>query len=210
VTSSRHPLGRWVLAVTLAESLGFVVPALAGVGTGGRYWAMVAAGAAEGMLLGAGQVVGAGRGVLPPARWIAATAIGAAVAWALGMVPTIVTLQWTDPPVLAGVVGAAALALLAMPVLQWAATGFRRGLSAWVPVSAGAWAAGLVWTALPSPFIDERTPTSILVMAYAGAGVLMATTVAVLTGLALRRLPGFRRPIEPVRPPASAARGRAA
>jgi hypothetical protein len=127
------------------------------------------------------------------------------------MVPSVVTLRWTDPPVVAGVAGAAAVALVAMPVLQWAATGFRRGLPAWIPVSAGAWAVGLVWTALPSPFIDERTPTSILIAAYAGAGVLMATTVAMLTGLALRRLPGFQRPIEPVRHHhRPAARGRAA
>src|SRR3954454_21895651 len=112
------------------------------------------------------------------------------------MVPTVVTLRWTDPLVLAGVVGAAAVALVAMPVLQWAATGFRRGLVGWIPVSAGAWAAGLIWTALPSPFIDERTPTSLLVVAYAGAGVLMAITVAVLTGLAVRRLPGFVPPTE--------------
>lgn len=208
--TGQHPLGRWVLAVTVAESLGFVVPALTGAATGGRYWAMVAAGAVEGMLLGAGQVVGAGRGVLPPARWVAATALGAAIAWSLGMLPTIVTLPWTDPPVVAAVAVAAAVALVAMPVLQWAATGFRRGLWAWIPVSAGAWAVGLLWTALPSPFIDLGTPTSTVVAAYAAAGVLMAATVAMLTGVAVRRLPGFRRPADPVRLHASAAPRRAA
>jgi len=196
VSRSQHPLLRWVLAVSVAESLGFVVPAVTGVATGGRYWAMVAAGAVEGLLLGAGQVIGAGPRVLPAARWIVATGIGAAIAWSIGMLPSVVTLQWTDPPVVAGVVCAAVIALVAMPVLQWVATGFRWGLGAWIPVSAGAWAVGLVWTAVPSPFVDERTPISVVVLIYAAAGVLMATTVAVLTGLAVRRLPGFEPPVQ--------------
>lgn len=200
MTSARPGLARWLLAVTVAESVGFVAPAVTGATTGGRYEAMVAAGLVEGAVLGAGQVLGAGRQVLPAVRWTVATAVGAGVAWAIAMLPTVLDVPWTDPFVLAAVVAAGAVALLAMPVLQWAATGFRRGLAGWIPVSAGAWAVGLVWTLAPSPLIDERTPVPVLVGVYAVAGVLMAATVALLTGLAVRRLPGFRRPVEDAEP----------
>ncbi|WP_426227445.1 hypothetical protein [Pseudarthrobacter sp. DSP2-3-2b1] len=55
-------------------------------------------------------------------------------------------------------------------------------------VLAGAWAVGLLWTLAPSPFIDETTPVPILFAVYLLAGLLMAATVAVLTGFAARRV----------------------
>jgi hypothetical protein len=195
VTSGRRRLGRWAPAVTLAESVGFLVPVVTGVATDGRYWPIVAAGLVEGAILGVGQVVGAGGRVLPALRWTAATAAGTAIAWAIGLVPTVVHAPWTDPAVVVLVVAAGAVALLAMPVLQWAATGFRRGLADWIPVSAGARAVGLTWAIAPSPFVDERTPPQVLLLVHVGVGVLMAATVALLTGLAVPRLPGFRRPV---------------
>jgi hypothetical protein len=58
----------------------------------------------------------------------------------------------------------------------------------WIPLNMAAWAVGLVFTFLPSPFIDELTPPAVLVAQYAVAGVLMALTVALVTGWGLRRM----------------------
>ena len=42
---------------------------------------------------------------------------------------------------------------------------------------------GLLWTLLPSPVVDETTPTTVLVCIYLVAGAAMALTVAVVSGI---------------------------
>ena len=81
------------------------------------------------------------------------------------------------------------LLLVTIPSLQWLV--LRRGGSQtlrWIPVNAGAWAAGLLWTIAPSPIVDERTPAPVMISVYAVAGLLMAVTVAALTGPTARRI----------------------
>jgi hypothetical protein len=56
----------------------------------------------------------------------------------------------------------------------------------WVPINMVAWLVGIVFTFLPSPWVDESTPAAVVFALFAVGGVLMATTVAVLTGLGLR------------------------
>jgi hypothetical protein len=82
-------LSRWVLIVTLGETVGFSVPAIVGVAVTGASWepwatfiAMVLAGSIEGAVLGTAQADCLYRwGVLPARRrWIMATSFGAAVA----------------------------------------------------------------------------------------------------------------------------------
>ncbi|MDR6436744.1 hypothetical protein J2790_001865 [Paenarthrobacter nicotinovorans] len=92
---SRTFLGRWVLAVTAGEAIGFMVPAaiggmmaLAAAPAWAVYPVMIAAGACEGALLGLGQSIGFGPLVVPRSLWVAATAAGAAVAWSIGMLPS--------------------------------------------------------------------------------------------------------------------------
>jgi hypothetical protein len=53
--------------------------------------------------------------------------------------------------------------------------GFR---SAWLPGLAGT-----VWTLLPSPWFDQSTSTGALIFIYGIAGLCMAATVAMITGL---------------------------
>ena len=81
------------------------------------------------------------------------------------------------------------LLLVSIPTLQWIVL---RGVATrslrWVPINAGAWAVGIMWTLAPSPFIDERTPASVLFASYVVAGLMMALTVAALTGSAARRI----------------------
>lgn len=189
-------LQRWLVSVTLAEAAGFAIPAIVG-GTlsllaapaGVVYPAMVLAGACEGVLLGFGQSIGFGSAV-PRSTWMLATAAGAAAAWSIGMLPSSLGGIDIGSPwmiVLAAVLGC--VLLLSIPTLQWLVLR-RKGLRTafWIPVNAGAWAAGILWTLAPSPFIDETTPAPALFGAYLLAGLLMAATVAVLTGFAARRI----------------------
>ena len=53
--------------------------------------------------------------------------------------------------------------------------------SIWVNVLA--WSLGICWTFAPSPLVNASTPLLSLIGIYAVAGLLMATTVAVITGL---------------------------
>ncbi len=190
-------LGRWVLAVTAGEATGFMIPAAAGgilalaaAPAWLAYPVMIGAGACEGALLGLGQSVGFGPSVVPRRLWVAATAAGAAVAWSIGMLPsTIAGFDPANPWMLPGIVIGALLLLVSIPTLQWLV--LRRVIPRalrWVPINAGAWAAGILWTLAPSPFIDERTPAPALFASYAVAGLLMALTVAAMTGPAARRI----------------------
>lgn len=197
-------LGRWVGFTVLGESVGFLIPvtgfALASV-LGWDGWAawtlLVVLGAGEGALLGVGQWLGL-RGssvAVPRGLWIGATAVAASVAWALGMlIPTLmdldVAIDWASP-VTWVTVTLGALALLAViPLAQrplLAHVGVRRSWL-WVPINVGAWLVGIVFTFLPSPFIDESSPPALTFALFAMGGILMATTVAVLTGIGLRRM----------------------
>lgn len=188
---------RWVMAVTAGESAGFVIPAAAGgvMAVAGTptfivYPVMVAAGACEGALLGVGQSIGFGPALVRRPAWVAVTALGAAVAWSIGLLPS--TIAGFDPGLPASVpwiIAGALLLLVSIPALQWLV--LRRAIRRafwWVPANAGAWAAGILWTLAPSPFIDETTSFPLLLGAYVVAGLLMATTVALLTSFAAVRV----------------------
>jgi hypothetical protein len=189
-------LSRWVLVVTLGEAVGFSVPAAVGVAVTAALWepfatvlAMVLAGSVEGALLGIAQADCLYRWRVLPVRrrWVVATSIGAAVAWSLGMLPSILGgLNWTTGTVVAAAIGALIL-LSSLPLAQYVV--FRdhvRRSARWIPINMAAWLAGIVWTLLPSPWIDQSTPTGALT--YGIAGLCMAATVAVITGLGMIRL----------------------
>jgi hypothetical protein len=189
-------LRRWIVSVTLAEAAGFAVPAMVGgilsllaAPSGVVYPAMLVAGACEGVLLGLGQSIGFGPAI-PRAPWILATALGAAAAWSIGMLPSSLGgIDFASPWVIVLTVMLGSALLVSIPTLQWVVLR-RKGVRSafWIPVNAGAWAAGVLWTFAPSPFIDEATPAPALFGIYLLAGVLMAATVAVLTGSAAKRI----------------------
>ena len=193
----RPALARWIIAVTVGEALGFAVAAVAAIGAAAlalpdpwRYLALVCAGAVEGATLGAAQLVGMGAH-RPPARlWIAATALGAAIAWSIGMLPSTFALPLMSPlGIVMLVVGGVAL-LASIPVAQWLVIRSRAHAARWIPVNMGAWALGVLWTFAPSPIVDESTSFAALIAVYAIAGLLMAATVASLTATTARRLFG--------------------
>lgn len=192
-------LRRWILYVVIGETLGFLVAA-SGMAAGnllamspGAAWATaVVAGLGEGALLGAAQALALRRsGVTIPARaWVLATSLAAALAWGIGMLPaTLPGLDRTSPLTWAGAVVGGALLLLSIPTAQ---APLLRGHVPhpwrWVPLNVVAWGTGILWTIAPSPLVDETTSTGGLFLAYGVAGMLMAVTVAVVTGFGLRRM----------------------
>jgi hypothetical protein len=206
-------LGRWVGFTVLGEGLGFLIPvtgfALAAtLGLDGwAGWALlVAFGAGEGALLGLGQSIGLRRSSaeVPIGRWVPVTAVAASLAWAIGMLPTTLSdlgaaIDWASPATWAVVAPAGLVLLATIPLLQWpvlAQSGVPRAWR-WVPLNMGAWLVGLVFTFLPSPFIDESSPAALVFALFAIGGVLMASTVALLTGLGLRRMVRVRGAGEP-------------
>jgi hypothetical protein len=51
-----------------------------------------------------------------------------------------------------------------------------------------AWLVGIGWTLLRSPWVDQSTSTGALIFIYGIAGLCIATTVAVITGLGMIRI----------------------
>jgi hypothetical protein len=64
----------------------------------------------------------------------------------------------------------------------------------WIPINMAAWLLGIAWTLAPSPWVDQSTPTGALILIYGVAGLCMAATVALVTGIGMIRL--LRTPIE--------------
>lgn len=192
--NSRHDLRRWIVSVSIGEGAGFAIAAgvatltfAAGIDNPAALLLVIAAGACEGAALATGQFLGMRTGRPPAARWIAATAIGAAAAWTLGMMPSTLALDLGSPWMVALVVGGGLVLLATIPVVQWLALARPRTFR-WVPVNMGAWAVAVLWTIAPSPFVDERSPVALIVTLYVIAGALMAVTFACLTAPLARTL----------------------
>ena len=193
----RTQLLRWVLLVTLAEAVGFTVPTAIGTVVTRASWepaatlfTLVFAGSVEGAVLGSAQAECLYRwGVLPVRRWwIVATSLGAAVAWSIGMSLFTGGLDWTAGT--AVVVGIGGLMLLtSLPLAQYfVLRDHVRRAVLWIPINMAAWLLGIAWTLAPSPWVDESTPTTALILIYGIAGLCMAATVAVVTGIGIIRL----------------------
>ncbi|MFG1991046.1 hypothetical protein ACGFJ7_13845 [Actinoplanes sp. NPDC048988] len=193
---------RWLTTVTAGEFTGFAVPAVTGaltarasVTTG--IVAILIAGAVEGTVLGLSQAAVLRHALpsLPARRWVAATAIGAVLAYVMGMLPSSTADRWTDwpPAVLAlagSVVGVALLASIG--TAQWLVlrTALPRSAS-WIATTALAWLIGLgVFLGFATPLWQPGQPLALIVAIGAGGGLLMAAATSAITGLALwRRLP---------------------
>ena len=195
-------LVRWVLVVTLGEAVGFTVPAAVGVAVTGSWGplatlvAIVLAGSVEGAMLGAAQADCLYRWQVLPVRrwWIAATSVGAAVAWSLGMLPSTFNLRWTAATAVVAGVGGLML-LTSLPLAQYfVLRDHVRRAALWIPINIAAWLLGIAWTLAPSPVVDESTPAGALILIYGIAGFCMAATVAVVTGVGIIRL--LQPPIE--------------
>ncbi len=192
---------RWVVATTLGELLGFLIP-VAAVAAGADQapgpvplLLMVLAGAGEGTVLGWAQsrVL---RPLLPGlsmTAWTARTAAAAALAWLVGMAPSTLGAgfdDWSPGVRLAVGVPAAVLVLLSIGVAQW--TVLRRvlpGSARWIGWTAAGWLAGLaVFVGVAPPLWHAGQGVVQVALVGALAGVGMAATMAAVTGWGLVRL----------------------
>jgi hypothetical protein len=198
VTRTRGLWSRWFAATLAGETAGFAVPALVGAAAFGAGVSdalslplAVAAGAAEGAILGFAQSSVLRRELAGFDRrdWVAATAGAAAVAWAIGM--SLGVYGSALPPVALAVAGVAGGAAILVSIGAAQALVLRRHLPRarrWVTANAAAWLAGL-----PVPFavmtlVDEESAPAAVAAAGLAGGLGMAAVVAAVTGLALVRL----------------------
>jgi deazaflavin-dependent oxidoreductase (nitroreductase family) len=193
---------RWFRNVTLGECAGFAVPATVGALTAHAANAvsvplLVLAGAVEGALLGwfQARVLRSVLPAFPVARWVGATAVAAAGAWAIGMGLGLMGERIAGLPVavLVSVVAVAGLALLlSIGTAQWTVL---RGLvpraGRWVTGTSLAWLVALGVFLLATTFLWQpgQTIATIAVIGMFG-GLLMAGTVAALTGHVVVRVVG--------------------
>ena len=199
---TRPPLfRRWLLWVGLGESVGFLAPTLAEFVTSdlpaANVPALVAAGAVEGAVLGWAQahVLRDAIPALSRAAWVGGTAVAAAFAWFIGLLPSTWTAVWSAWPT-GLVVGAAAVAgtllLASIGFAQWLE--LRRHLARsgwWILGSAAAWCVGLgVFFAVATPLWQPGQPLPLIVAIGVLAGILMAASMAAVSGLVLVRLLG--------------------
>ncbi len=195
------PLAReWFATVTMAEFAGFTVPAAVGALSAGATAqvsvpTLLVAGAIEGSVLGLGQASVLRRALpeLSGRRWIAATALGAVLAYAIGLTPSTFAAGlrgWPVWAVVAAGVPAGLVLLLSIGTAQWLV--LRRHVhraGRWIVATALAWLVGLgVLLGFSMPLWQPGQPVPLIILIGAGGGLLMAATTSAVTGMALRRL----------------------
>lgn len=190
---------RWIGWVTLGESAGFLAPVLAFL-LATRFSleavpVFVVAGAAEGAVLGWAQARVLAREIpaLSVRRWIIGTSLAAAVAWLIGQSAGEsgeVIARWPVPAVVAAAAVAGPLLLGAIGFAQWLELRRHLRRSAWwIAGSAAAWLVGLaVFFSVAPPLWQSGQPTPLIVAIGVAGGVLMAVSMAAVSGAVMRGL----------------------
>jgi hypothetical protein len=199
VTHRNVFLANWVGRVSLGESLGFLAPALAQL-LAAALWPtatlplLVLAGFVEGAVLGWFEVHVL-RSRLPGVsirRWVLFTGAAAAGAWTLGLLPSAGS-AWQEWPAAAQIAAGITVGLVLL-----ASIGFAQWIELrhhiprawrWIAGSAAAWAAALgVFMAVATPLWQPGQDLWLSALIGIWAAVLMAVTMAVVTGLVMVRL----------------------
>jgi hypothetical protein len=184
----------WFRWTTAGEFAGFLTPALAGALSSSPQL-LVLAGVVEGAVLGAAQAVVLRRvdRTIPTRSWIGATALAAGFAWAIAMLAVHNGDRLNTVP-LAAVLPIAAVAgtgvLLSLGTAQWfILRNHFPNAHLWIWANALAWAAGLlVFVAVTTPLWQPGQSTELIALVGALGGLMMAATMAAITGSALTRL----------------------
>jgi hypothetical protein len=196
MTTANRSLDRlsWFRWVTAGEFVGFAAPAVAGA-MSGSVAVLVLAGVVEGAVLGWAQarVLTRALPALPALQWIATTAAAAGFAWTVAMTATANGERLASLPAavvipVAAVMGMAVL--LSIGVAQWLVLRYHvENAHRWI------WATGLAWGVALLVFVVVTTPLwqpgqglALRVLIGVLGGLLMAATMAVITGAALVRL----------------------
>jgi hypothetical protein len=194
---SGHARHRWVIAVTIAETIGYLAPSLAGILSTQAGWtegeqaiAVTAAGLVEGFALGAGQAW-----ALPlrvrRLRYALLTSLGAGLVWATVMSAMLLAGGTALPPPIAiGLAAIAALVCLAsIGTAQWIELRHHAPRArTWIAWTALAWIVALPLSFTPGPFVGASTPLGTHVVLWGCGGLLMAFTMALVTWQGVRAL----------------------
>ncbi|WP_086664234.1 hypothetical protein [Lentzea kentuckyensis] len=184
----------WFRWTTAGEFAGFLAPALVGALTSSPQL-LVLAGMVEGAILGAAQAVVLRRvdRTLSSRGWIGATALAAAFAWTVAMLAVhngdrLNTFPLPAVLLIAAVAGIGVL--LSLGTAQWfVLRNHFPGAHQWVWANALAWGVGLlVFAAVTTPLWQPGQPPGLIALIGALGGLLMAATMAAITGAALTRL----------------------
>lgn len=195
---------RWLWTVSLGETAGFLLPAVVGVSTASSgslsFPFVVSSGAVEGAILGWSQwlVLRHRLPDLSGKRWILLTAVGAVLAYVIGLAPSTFAALWQRWPV-----GVQVGALILLAVILLGSIGFTQWLELrhwimraylWMPITALAWALALgVFLGIATPLWHAGQPPAEAIAVGVVAGLAMAIAMAAVTGIAMSRL---SRPVE--------------
>jgi hypothetical protein len=198
---------RWIVAFTAGELIGFggipVLFAAAGLWLTQplepparavvMYLLAVTGGLGEGAVLAWFQlrVLKPHLPALNRARWLRATAIAAAWAWACGMLaPTLADLFGISTAAQIAIwIPAGVAILLSIGAAQaWALQDVVEGHRRWIGANALGWLAGLPWTFVIPALLPEDSPTALWMASLVIAGALMGLTAGAVTGGFLVRL----------------------
>jgi hypothetical protein len=191
---------RWVSTVTVAELVGFTLPVLVGGATadapaGVVLPALLVAGAVEGAALGLGQSLVLRRALpgVPRGRWVGATAGAAALAYLLGLTPSLTASTWAGWPAPLSASVAAVLGVILLGSIGTAQWWFLRGHLPrpwrWIGTTALGWLIGLgTFLAVAMPLWHPGQTLLVTVAVGLLAGTLMAGAMATVTGVALARM----------------------
>lgn len=206
---------QWVLANSIGELVGLGLSAMVGAGIVALLsWGfgtvspiliaviVVAAGVIEGMIVGVAQwlVLQHLLPHLPLARWVKATAAGAFIAWALGMMPSTLMDMGSAPgsgemiTIPAGVeyLLAAGMGAVLGPILGgvqwWLLREYVQQAWWWIPAHALAWAGGMAAIFWVIGLLPMDGGMAWIALAFALAGVVAGGVVGAIHGLLLIRL----------------------
>ena len=124
-------------------------------------------------------------------RWILSTALAASVAWLCGyLAPTLDDLIGISPVTQVVIwIPAGVLILLSIGSAQaWALRDTVEKPSQWITANVLGWLCGLPWTFVLPAALPDTAPVAVRAATFVLAGMLMGTTVGVVTGYTLVRL----------------------
>lgn len=196
--ASAHSLWKsWAIATALGELVGFIAPTLAGVGIAAlglpdpaMAVGVTLAGSLEGAALGYAQSLVLRRHLPQVNRraWVLASALGAVVAYSIGMLPSSIgDFERFSPALLAA--GGSLLGLvflLSMGLPQWFI--LRRHLPRagwWVGANALAWPLGVLVPVVGMMLVPDAAPLPVWVAVGILSGLLMGLVVGAITGATL-------------------------
>jgi hypothetical protein len=188
----------WVFWVSLGQVVGVLAPAVALLVLGGtplRAPAVIAAGAVQGAVVGWTQatVLRVRVPALNRRRWVRATAIGAAMAWFIALLPAEWAEVWqrwpADAQLIAAIVGVVVV-LVTPGTVQWAELRRHSRFAAWwIPGGVSAGGVGLVvFVAVVSPLWRPDQPVALTVLIGVLGGVLLMLSIALVCGAILLRI----------------------